>query len=170
MKTSLSKKTVILVIFVTARKRSLRRQCFHRCLSIHRGVSVPLHAGIHPPGADPPSRYPPDQGQTSPRSRHPPDQRRTPTLTGSRHHTPQTRGRHPLGADTPPPCSACWEVQATRVRYGTHPTGMHTCFWVVHQMTTDKYEKLCRKPYKMETALRKVDIHVLFQTVKSMKP
>ena len=25
---------------ITARKRSLRRLCFHRCLSVHRGVSV----------------------------------------------------------------------------------------------------------------------------------
>ena len=45
------------VIF-TARKRSLRRLCFHRCLSVHGGVSAPLHAGIHPR----------DQRQTPPRS------------------------------------------------------------------------------------------------------
>ena len=39
----------------TARKRSLRRLCFHRCLSVHRGVSAPLHAGIHSPlGRHPP--------------------------------------------------------------------------------------------------------------------
>ena len=49
-------------LFVSARKRSLRRLCFHRCLSVHRGVSAPLHAGIHiPPGpeADSLGRHPP---------------------------------------------------------------------------------------------------------------
>ena len=58
--------------FFTARKRSLRRLCFHRCLSVHRGrgLSAPLHAGIHTP-------LPPwDQRQTPPPpGRHPPPQR-----------------------------------------------------------------------------------------------
>ena len=27
-------------LFLPPRKRSLRRLCFHRCLSVHRGVSV----------------------------------------------------------------------------------------------------------------------------------
>ena len=46
--------------FITTRKRSLRRLCFHRCLSVHGG-SAPLHAGIHttlsrpPPQADTPT-------------------------------------------------------------------------------------------------------------------
>ena len=31
----------------TARKRSLRRLCFHRCLSVHRGVSVSVQGGLH---------------------------------------------------------------------------------------------------------------------------
>ena len=57
-------------IIFTARKRSLRRLCFHRCLSVHRGrVSAPLHAGIHTPGAD---THPPEQTPPSPGSRHPP--------------------------------------------------------------------------------------------------
>ena len=29
--------------FFTARKRSLRRLCFHRCLSVHRGVYPSMH-------------------------------------------------------------------------------------------------------------------------------
>ena len=33
---------------ITARKRSLRRLCFYRCLSVHRGVCVWLHlGGVH---------------------------------------------------------------------------------------------------------------------------
>ena len=28
----------------------LLRLCFYTCLSVHGGVSAPLHAGIHPPG------------------------------------------------------------------------------------------------------------------------
>ena len=44
---------------ITARRRSLRRLRFHSCLSVHRGVSAPLHTGNHiPPGqtdADNPS-------------------------------------------------------------------------------------------------------------------
>ena len=46
----------LLLAIVTALKRSLRRLCFHRCLSVHRGrgMSAPLHAGIHPPGQIPP--------------------------------------------------------------------------------------------------------------------
>ena len=38
----------------TARKQSLRRLCFHRCLSAGGGVFAPLHAGYNPPGQTPP--------------------------------------------------------------------------------------------------------------------
>ena len=36
----------------TARKRSLRSFCFHRCLSVHRGMvsATPPPSGRHPPG------------------------------------------------------------------------------------------------------------------------
>ena len=67
---------------ITARKRSLRRLCFHRCLSVHRGgVSAPLHAriprantplstgGVSAPLQNPPVQNPP--GQThNPLGRH----------------------------------------------------------------------------------------------------
>ena len=52
-------------LVITARKRSLRRLCFHRCLSVHRGVSAPLHAGYTwdqrqtPPVQTPPGQTPP---------------------------------------------------------------------------------------------------------------
>ena len=51
---------------ITVRKRSLRRLCFYTCLSVILftgvGVSVKVHAGIHPLGADTPSPW----GQTPP--------------------------------------------------------------------------------------------------------
>ena len=49
-----------------------------------RGVSAPLHAGIHPPGQTTPGQTPP--GQTTP------------------------MGRHPPGKTHPPLHSACWDT------------------------------------------------------------
>ena len=50
------------VIF-TARKRSLWRLCFHRCLSVHRGGGVyPIACWDTPPQVHPPSRYNPWEG------------------------------------------------------------------------------------------------------------
>ena len=47
----------------TARKQSLRRLCFHRCLSVHRGsVCLWFQESVPPP---PPGRHPPP-GQTPP--------------------------------------------------------------------------------------------------------
>ena len=123
-------------LVITARKRSLRRLCFHRCLSDHSGgVSAPLHAGIHHLGRHPP-------GQTSPRADTLPV--RQPPWAG----TPQADtplGRHPLDrhslgrhtpwADTPldrhslgrhhPP--AQYMLGYGQQAGGTHPTGMHSC-------------------------------------------
>ena len=36
------------MVIITARKRSLRRLCFHRCLSVHRWGSAPLHTPPRP--------------------------------------------------------------------------------------------------------------------------
>ena len=33
--------------FITARKRSLRRLCFYRCLSVHRGGACMVAGGVH---------------------------------------------------------------------------------------------------------------------------
>ena len=92
-------------LLFTARKRSLRRLCLHRCLSIHKGggESAPLHAGIHktPLG---PGRHPP--GADTPQEQTPPP-----------------------GADTPPEQTPP-AVHAGRYGQqagGTHPTGMHSC-------------------------------------------
>ena len=49
----------------------------HVCHSVHRGGSVPLHTGIHPPGPEagtPQKQIPPRPEAGTPRSRHPPDQ------------------------------------------------------------------------------------------------
>ena len=63
-------------------------------------------------------RHPPEQ--TPPRTRHPPRSRHPP---GTRHHHPGagTPQRTPLGPGTP--------QQMATVADGTHPTGMHSCFF-----------------------------------------
>ena len=86
-----SKEPVYLLI-ITARKRSLRRLCFHRCLSVHSGVGCLPHCmlGYIPPGPEadtsspgPDTSPPPEnrhlpradtqpRGPDTPRSRHPP--------------------------------------------------------------------------------------------------
>ena len=124
-------------------QRSLKRLRFHRCLSVHRGVSAPLHAGIHLPmtrgrhpaltDTPPGSRHPP--GSNTPRTRHSlgPD---TPWEQGTPWGPDTSPGadippgadtpwsRHPQGADIPPPMHAGRYGQQAG---GTHPTGMHTC-------------------------------------------
>ena len=72
--------------FVTTGKGSLRRLCFHKCLSVYRGV----------PGQVPPGRYTPWAG-TPPWEGTPPD-------------------RYTPWPGTPPPChSACWDMVNKRV-------------------------------------------------------
>ena len=75
----------------------LRRLCFYRCLSVHRGRGVCLSAwwDTHPPEQTPLSRHP--QEQTPPRSRHPREQ--TPLDQTPPEQTPP-RADTPLGADT----------------------------------------------------------------------
>ena len=92
----------VTVWFITTHKRSLRRLCFHRCLSVHRErVSAPLHAGI-PPGIR--GRPPGTRG------RHPGTRRRPPPW-----QTPSPRAVH----------ARRYGQQA----FFTHPTGMHTTFY-----------------------------------------
>ena len=79
----------------TARKGSLRRLCFHRCLSVHRGC-LPIACWDTPP-------------QT--RGRHPPGR-----------HRPSPLGRHPPWTDTPLGRhlhSACWDMVNKRW-YASH--------------------------------------------------
>ena len=83
---------------VTARKQSLRRLCFHRCLSVCQGASAPLHARVHTPWADTPWADTP--WADTPLGRYSP-------------------GRHP-----PVQCMLGYGQQAG----GKHPTGMHSCF------------------------------------------
>ena len=65
----------------TTRKRSLRRLCFHRCLSVYGGGCLP-HCMLG-------CTHPQDQSQTTPPGRHPPAQ--------------CMLGYTPL-------CSACWDT------------------------------------------------------------
>ena len=99
----------------TARKQSLRRLCFHRCLSVHRGVSSPLHAGIHThtPGQTPPGQTP--LGQTP------------------------SPAQCMLGY-TPTQCMLGYTPQKCMLEYGQqaggmHPTWIHSCslmWWMSH--------------------------------------
>ena len=84
----------------TARKRSLRRLCFHRCLSVcpRGGVSAPLHDGIHTPSRHPLGTPPP--GHTHPPAHTPPGTHSLPNPTPG--HTPSLLGRQPP-RQTPPP-------------------------------------------------------------------
>ena len=77
-----------------------RRLCFYRCVSVHRGVSASVHAGIpHPPlGADTPPRA------DTPGSRHPPEQ--TPPIADppkSRHPQEQTLPQEQTPQEQTPP-------------------------------------------------------------------
>ena len=97
---------------ITARKRSLRRLCFHRCLSVHRGVYIPACNGADTqPGQTPPCRHPP--GQTPLPGRHPPGQ-------------------------TPPCAVHAWYGQQAG---GTHPTGMHSCLLFSFQFCSYQHRK-----------------------------
>ena len=141
--------------FITARKTKFAKVMFSQ--SVHwRGVSAPLHAGIHTPlGADTPQSRPPGRrhppGANTPQEKTPPgaDTPQEKTLPRSRHPPPSSRhdprSRHPqsrnpprpetpplantpLGADTPPPPPTVHAGRYGQQVGGTHPTGMHTCY------------------------------------------
>ena len=107
--------------YLPAKKRSLRRLCFHRCLSLVQGVCLPLVSGgvcfwfrgclplvlggCHTPWVD------------SPPGRHPPGQ----TLPGQ--DTPT--GRHPQSLP-----SVCWDIQPPcPVHAGIHPLPLPSVCW-----------------------------------------
>ena len=111
---------------ITARKRSLRRLCFHRCLSVHRGVCLSacwetpssLPSRETPLPRRPPSREtPPCQGdppakETPPAGRHPPRgnppakdtplPRRPPAKETPHQGDTPLPGRPPCQGDPPP--------------------------------------------------------------------
>ena len=114
----------------------LRRLCFYRCVSVHRGG---VHDQVHTPGqvhpldqVHPPGRYttpwtrytpragtpPPHWAGTQPPGRYIPlDQVHPP----GRYTTPWTR-YSPPGPGTPPA-----PRDTATAADGTHPTGMHSC-------------------------------------------
>ena len=122
-----------MIKIISARKRSLRRSCFHRCLSVYRGVSAPLHAGIHtPPGRHTPQQAPPGQvhplGRYTPLGRHPPRQ-----VHPLSRYIPWA-GTSPGQIHPPTQCMLGYTPAAQQCRLGygqqaggTHPTGMHSC-------------------------------------------
>ena len=106
--------------------------CFHRCLSVHRGVSAPLHGGILPLGPEA-DTYP---GQTPPLDRHPPRKHpqqtpwadtplgRQPPL--GRYPQADTLGQTPNRQTSPAQCMIGYGQQAG----GAHPTGMRSCLFL----------------------------------------
>ena len=77
------------------------------------GVYPSMHWGRHPPGQTPPGRHPP--GIDTPLAKHP--RANNPQAVHAGIHTPC-----PMHAGIPPsPSGHCIG------RYGTHPTGMHSC-------------------------------------------
>ena len=113
--------------------------------SVHGGVSASVHAGIHPPRADTPPDQAPPQTRYPPRTDTPPDQAHTP----HRADTPQadtlpkqtpSPSRHPLTLpdQLPPPGkqTAAYGQWAA----GTHPTGMHSCFFQFHVVFGEKVQ------------------------------
>ena len=117
---------IMFTFIITAPKRSLRRLCFHRCLSIHEGMSAtpPPHSrhtplGRHTPQGRPSKADTPPSGQThSPLGRN----------------TPPSGQTHPLGrppwAATPLP-SACWDTHTPcPVQAGIRSTsGWYVSHW-----------------------------------------
>ena len=85
--------------FITAGKRSLRRLCIHRCLSVHRGGLLHCMLGYTPLWADISSLgRPPTRAYTPP---------------GRSPWADTIPGRHPPGQTPPgqiPPSSACWDT------------------------------------------------------------
>ena len=118
----LAKKWNILIII--ARKGSLRRLCFYRCVSVHGGGST--WAGTPPPepGAPPRTRYTPWAG--TPRDQvHPLWDQVQPPSPGPA--TPPS-----TGPGTPLPSSACWEIRATSGRYASYWNAflLDQCFYL----------------------------------------
>ena len=131
-------------MFITAHKRSLRRLCFYKCLSVHRRGDLPqCMLGYNP---------------------NPGTRGRTP-LPGTRgRHPPGIRGRRP--GSRHPPCT----VHAGRYGQqagGTHPTGMHTCFSVKNKILL-YHEKYCRLSRICQNSEIKLLLCVLTQTADSM--
>ena len=110
-----SYKSMYEVGIITARKRSLRRLCFHRCLPVHRGGGVQAQA----------------QGKVSPQGVSMPrgvclggcpgPGPRGVSAWGRGLSTPRGVSQHAL-RQTPPP-------KHTATAAGSmHPTGMHSCY------------------------------------------
>ena len=127
---------MFLILLPSAMK--LRRLCFYRRLSVHRGeyltkytppgpgtpsqTRYTLPDQVHPPGPGTPPRpgTPPGQG-TPPRTRYTPQDQVHLSGPG-----PPPRDQvHSPGPGTPPPPPPPRDT-ATAAN-GTHPTGMHSC-------------------------------------------
>ena len=101
------------------------------CDSVHSGGSASVHAGIpNPPRADPPKSRPPRSippGADPPWEQTPPEQI-PPGTDPPRADSP--RSRPPSGKQTP-----AYGQRAP----GTHPTGMHSCYYYYYFKICSQY-------------------------------
>ena len=115
----------------TARKRSLRRLCFYTCLSVILFTGGEVPGQVPPRQVHPPSRYTPS-GRYNPPAGTPPPQAGTPLR-----QVPSPRQVHPPDRYTPQAGTSPGQVHPTQCMLGygqqaggTHPTGMHSCFFL----------------------------------------
>ena len=107
-------------LFITARKRNLRRIWFYTCLSF-----CPWGGGGICPIACWDTHTPWDQRQ------HPEDQRQAPPRTRGKYppeQTPHPGSRHPLGPEAGTPPSAVHAGRYGQQASGTHPIGIQSYF------------------------------------------
>ena len=125
--------------FITARKRSLRRLCFHRCLSVHGGVCLPIACWdthpleqVHPLGrytpwaGTPLGRYIPKQ--VHPQQVHTPWAGTPPAqcMLGYTLPCPVHARVHP---PLPPPCTVHAGIWSTSGRYASHWNAFLLILW-----------------------------------------
>ena len=91
---------------LTARKRSLQRLCFHRCLPLVWGKVADTPPGETPPGQTPPMADSPWADTLL--VRHPPG-RRHPLVADTPRHTPPSQ-THTPGQTHPLLLSGCWDM------------------------------------------------------------
>ena len=102
------------------------------CDSVHRGVSAPVHAGIHTLMG----RYTPRVDTLRTRGRHPPGR----SHPSGRHPPGQTPPRQTPPGQTPPLRSACWDtVNKQAVCILLECNLVYICFFRIQKWTMFKY-------------------------------
>ena len=147
---------IFVLLYLYRPQRSWAKVMFlQACVCPRGGGSASVHARIPTPRSRPPDQAPPlGTRQTPPWTRQtPPRTRQTPPKPGR----PPGPGRHPPRPGRCPPDQADPPGKQTpeyglRVA-GTHPTGMHSCFYCWFKITIDSYGKMLSIPYDENTVV-----------------